>query len=164
MSFDLQKIYREYFSRLCVYAAFFLGSEEDAKDVVAEVFLNLLRSGQVKISNIDGYLLKSVRNGCIKYLKTRVSSRPQKVKLLETVASAMSETCCIQADNDRLFKSALDELPKRTRQIFILNKQEDLSYREIAEMLNISESTVRVHIFNAVNFLSEKLKKELEVS
>lgn len=164
MSFDLQKIYREYFSRLCVYASFFLGSEEDAKDVVAEVFLNLLRTGQSRISNIEAYLLTSVRNGCIKSLKNRKANGLERIRLMETVAAAMSENPCIQSENDRLFKSALAKLPERTRQIFILNKQEDLSYKEISEMLDISESTVRVHVFNAVKMLSKILKNELEVS
>ena len=54
--------------------------------------------------------------------------------------------------------SALDKLPERCKQVFMLNRFEDLKYKEVAEKLGISVKTVEVQMSKALKILREELK------
>ncbi|NJO69187.1 MAG: sigma-70 family RNA polymerase sigma factor [Bacteroidetes bacterium] len=58
-------------------------------------------------------------------------------------------------------KKAVDRLPDKCKEIFILNRFEDLTYEEIATKLNISQNTVRVQIFRALDMLRVFINKNL---
>ena len=57
----------------------------------------------------------------------------------------------IEAEVEELVRRLINDLPERCRTVFLLNRQEGLSSREIAEALSLSESTVRVQIKIAVD-------------
>ena len=57
----------------------------------------------------------------------------------------------IEAEVEELVRRLINDLPERCRTVFLLNRQEGLSSREIAEALSLSESTVRVQINIAVD-------------
>jgi len=60
----------------------------------------------------------------------------------------------------RLVKEALDEMPPRTRTIFLQHRLDGMKYREIAEAAGISQSAVEKHIARAVQFLAERVQDE----
>ncbi len=62
------------------------------------------------------------------------------------------------AELETKISSALDKLPERCRQIFMLNRFEDLKYKEVAEKLGISVKTVEVQMSKALKILREELK------
>lgn len=62
-----------------------------------------------------------------------------------------------QSDIDRALQEAMDSLPERCREVFLLSKVEGLKNREIAERLNISEKTVERHMSIALSKLREEL-------
>ena len=66
----------------------------------------------------------------------------------------------VMEDRDRLnrLKAGLEELPARTREIFLLSRVEELRHREIAKLLGVSVSAVEKHLAKAVPFLSEWMK------
>lgn len=159
MTSELKDLYRRGFSRLCAYAALLLGSAQEAEDVVSDVFLDLLQLPDLHIDNVEGYVVTCIRNRCIQIL--RKSSGKSRIKLAELISEAAADVSCIQQENEVLFGAAIDGLPEMTRKVFLLNKRDGLSYKDIARQLNIAESTVRVHVFNAVRSLSDKLKIHL---
>ena len=59
----------------------------------------------------------------------------------------------------RWFKSLLNKLPEKRREIFMMNRFEDLSYKEISKKLNISENTVDTQIRRALQYFREEIKK-----
>jgi len=61
----------------------------------------------------------------------------------------------------RHIDSLIEHIPERRREIFKLRYEKELSYKEIAEQLNISENTVDTQIRRALNYLREQLGKEL---
>ncbi len=52
----------------------------------------------------------------------------------------------------------IEELPPKQQEIFILSRKENLSHKEIAELLNISERTVEVHIARAIRHIKSRLE------
>jgi RNA polymerase sigma-70 factor (ECF subfamily) len=59
---------------------------------------------------------------------------------------------------ERIIAETLQSLPKKTRQIFVLNRFEGLSYHEIAEKMNLSGKTIEYHISRALRELRISLK------
>ena len=62
----------------------------------------------------------------------------------------------------RLVESILEEMPEKRRKVFQLHYKGGHSYREIAQQLNIAESTVRVQLHKATKYLRAQLKKHLD--
>jgi RNA polymerase sigma-70 factor (ECF subfamily) len=67
------------------------------------------------------------------------------------------------AELETKISSALDKLPERCRQVFMLNRFEDLKYKEVAEKLGISIKTVEVQMSKALKILREELKDYIYV-
>lgn len=160
MTAELKELYRSAFSRLCSYAAILLGSEQEAEDVVSDVFLTLLQLPDLNIDNVEAYVTVCIRNRCLQILRGRKGGEAR-LKLAEMISESTPDLSCIQQENDALFEKALGGLPEMTRKVFIMNKQEGYSYKEIAARLKISESTVRVHIFCAIRSLTKQLENNL---
>ena len=114
-----------------------------------------------RIENIDAYLYVVARNEANRYLKesrTRrrcLSFEEIPISLIDRNSPPHSEDApdsrLIEAEVEKLVRRLINDLPERCRTVFLLNRQEGLSSREIAEALSLSESTVRVQIKIAVD-------------
>ena len=115
------------------------------------------------------YLMKSVRNLCLDYIKSQYHRR-------ELVASAYIEkslnTRLIEDPNlGRLLERELEDkiseavaaIPLESRRVFMLSRYHDMSYQEIAQDLGISVNTVKYHIKQALVILREKLGRYMEM-
>ncbi|NJO88289.1 MAG: sigma-70 family RNA polymerase sigma factor [Chloroflexia bacterium] len=61
---------------------------------------------------------------------------------------------------EEVYKNLIQDLPERRREIFVLSRQNGLTYKEIAEKLNISENTVDTQIRNALTYLRSKITQQ----
>lgn len=143
---------------LYLYAAGFIGSQEDAKDIVQEIFVYLWVN-RLKISSLKSfraYLFRSVKNSCIDYkLHRRIEEKYQK-----EMSHSLAATGEDPEEFERLYtrvRRSIDALPAKCREIFILGCVEGLSYEEIAGQLGISINTVKTQIKVAY----KKVKTEL---
>lgn len=122
-------------------------SEHDAEDIVQESFLRALRSFPSFISGRDarGWLLTIVRNCCRTWLK-RKGSRELTVELDENARAigvwSDPEAVIVENLNSQLVRQALEDLPIEYRETLILRELEELSYKEISEILEIPLGTV----------------------
>ncbi|MEL7587153.1 MAG: RNA polymerase sigma-70 factor [Prolixibacteraceae bacterium] len=166
-------LFRKYYGRLCAYAASFVSQNETAEDLVTEVFLNLWEKKEtVQINDsVSAYLFRSVRNSCLNYL-TREKSRRLMVSVHEvTLHQIKMEYTPSENPPDRLMDEELrkkiseeiEKLPEQCREIFQLSRMEELSHKEIAKKLGISENTVKVQIYRALIKLRNGLKDYLPV-
>ncbi|MEL7446668.1 MAG: RNA polymerase sigma factor [Pseudomonadota bacterium] len=136
----------------------------DVDDLVQELFGRLWASGSEKIiENPDGYIFQAAAN----LLKERYRKRG-------TRDAAMADLPFFQFDNEditperilqgrqelRLLEQALAELPSRTRTIFMLHRFEGFKYREIAERIGVSVSSVEKHIAAAARHLVARLDRK----
>jgi RNA polymerase sigma factor (sigma-70 family) len=128
-------------------ARWLLRNEQDAQDVVQEAYLRAFRSfGGFHGSNGRAWLLTIVRNTSYTLLK-----KNRAVDLTTTFDeeihatghdSASPATILEHVEDAELMKNAMNELPAEFREILILRHQEDLSYKEIGEILKIPTGTV----------------------
>jgi RNA polymerase sigma factor (sigma-70 family) len=135
-------------------ARWLLRNEQDAQDVVQEAFLRAFKSfGGFRGSNGAAWLLTIVRNTAYTLLKKN-SSVDLTTEFDEEIHAAdyeSSSTATIveHAEDAELTKNAMDKLPAEFREILVLRHHEDLSYKQISEILNIPTGTVMSRLARA---------------
>lgn len=166
-SFEI--LFRSYYPVLCKYANSLVKAYEVAEDIVTEVFVRLWeKSDEIKIeSSLQGYLFRSVRNRCINYL-TRSKQRFTELDAdtIKNVYEILTEFMqpdslddMLVAELDEKIKNAIAGLPAECAKIFLMSRENELSHREIAQKLNISENTVKAQIYRALLKIREALEK-----
>jgi|SRR5689334_65456 len=132
----------------------------DAEDVVQETFLKLYSSGVWEQMNDERAFLArtSWRLAVDKLRKVRVSAAELD---LPSAAPGPLEVL-IRADRDAMVHRLVDGLPEELRHTLALSTVEELNSREIAEVLGISEGTVRTRLMRARQILKQKLNAMME--
>ena len=147
----LESEFRTYYRPLCLYALHYLGDTDAAEDVVQESFTALWQQEKA-IQSVKGWLYAAVRNRCIDALRRTGKTEPLPMDLDGPISDdEAAERSTLEA---RLW-TAVDSLPEMRRKCLLLAKRDGLSYKEIAEELNLSEHTVRNHISRALETLRE---------
>jgi RNA polymerase sigma-70 factor (ECF subfamily) len=142
----------------------YTGSQDDVQDLAQEIFIKVWRNaakfkGKSKFST---WLYRIVANHCINYRRRR---RQQHVSLDELTEKGQTpESLKVQPDwaerkRAENVRTAVSELPERQRLALVLSQFEDKSYREIAEIMKVSLSSVESLIFRARRTLRKKLAK-----
>ncbi|SIS91746.1 RNA polymerase sigma-70 factor, ECF subfamily [Filimonas lacunae] len=129
---------------------------EDIKDVIQQTFTKLWenRSGLKEGLSLKAYLMTIAKNDIYNIVKKRLTEKKHQT------APQESEEPALQASEVRdLLYNILQELPHKRREVFTMSRIEGYSNKEIAEMLNITKSTVENHINLSTRQLKGVLKK-----
>lgn len=146
---EIETLFRTYYRPLCLYALHYLGDADTAEDVVQESFTALLRQ-ENPVANARAWLYSAVRNRSIDLLRKAGKTEPLPSDLEGPISDEeAAERSALEA---RLW-TAVDALPEMRRECLLLAKRDGLSYKEIADELNLSEHTVRNHISRALETL-----------
>ena len=148
-------------------AKWLLHNEQDAQDVVQEAFLRAFKSfGGFHGSNGRAWLLTIVRNTCYTLLKkNRVAdlTTPFDEEIHAFDDECVSSATILERSEDaELIREAMDELPAEFREILTLRHQEDLSYKEIADIAQIPPGTVMSRLARARVKLKERLAARID--
>jgi RNA polymerase sigma-70 factor (ECF subfamily) len=143
-------------------AKWLVRNEQDAQDVVQEAFLRAFKSfGGFHGSNGRAWLLTIVRNTSYTLLKkNRVAdlTTPFDEEIHASGDESVSAATILERSEDtELIRKAMDELPAEFREILTLRHQEDLSYKEIADIAQIAPGTVMSRLARARAKLKECL-------
>ena len=167
-----ERLYKDYYPKLAVYASFFLKNDE-AHDVVQDVFLNLLERKEkiMEEATINAYLYRAVQNKCVDVIRHRVvreqyaSDVGKKMLQMETEYFYTSrneiEESLLSRELQEQINAAIETLPPKGKEVFKLYFEHRKSAKEIASILGISRSTVENHIYTSVKSLRQKLAKYL---
>lgn len=170
---EFSEIYRSYFPRLVRFAQEYVLSGEDAQNIVQDLFLYLWehRESLDAVSNRNAFLFTLAKNRCIDFYrhKARTESKNTSLDTIEErelylKMSALQEfdgNMFSEEDIETILNQAIDHLPEKCRQIFILSRIEGLKHEEIAQQLNISVHTVQNQISTALRKLKVELKDYL---
>ena len=153
MSFS--ELYLIYYPKLVRFAKEFVIQEEDAENITQDVFIILWENRDFieHIDNMNAYLFRLVRNKCLDYLKHKVFEQ----RYVESVQTSYEVDVVEDNDTEILIRAAINSLPKRCRDIFLLSRVEGLKYKEISEQLGISVNTVECQMGIALKKLRIKL-------
>jgi len=156
-----ESMFHSYYSKLCVFSNSHVKSLDVARDVVQEVFIKIWDNRQdfeIRHS-LKAYLYQAVRNQSLNYIeksnqKRRLSESFRKHEDLkrEEHPSGLNTEELTQ----KVWK-LVDKLPERRRSIFILYRKHGLSYKEIAEVMDIKRKTVENQMGKSLQFLRDRL-------
>lgn len=150
------EIYIMYFPRLYRFAKVYVISDEEAKNIVQDVFMTVWEKKEViNAQNISTYLFSLVKNRCIDFLRHEVTVRKNERELSANLLALDSIDLSEIENREKKIREAISVLPDKCRKIFILAKIQGKKHKEIASLLGISQSTIETQISIAM----EKLRK-----
>lgn len=151
------KEFEHHFKRLYLplgmYALRIVGDADDAEDLVEDAFFKTwaaIQSGAV-ISNFNVYIYRAVRNECLMFLRQK-----KEIVGIDSIPEISDEILDTSVRDAKIWR-AIDELPEKCREVFLLSKRDGLSNEEIADELGISIQTVKNQISKAFSRLREAL-------
>lgn len=162
---SFKRLFYEFYPSLCVYAGRYILSTDTCEDIVQDVFFNIWEKRKTLNihSSFRNFLITSVRNSCTNYIRKQSSYD----KYLENYTSTSSSQSPLPDEiyttnelND-MIASALEKLPTNIQDVFHLSRNENMTYKEIAEEMNISIKTVESYISKALKLLRVELKDYL---
>jgi RNA polymerase sigma-70 factor (ECF subfamily) len=159
-SINIEDLFKFNYRPLCLYALHYLQDTEVAEDIVQECFTSLWEKSVqgFSIANRRAYLYMTVRNRCLDYLrKKRLPT--ESLKPYDTYEIIDDDDAQERARMEANLWTAIDSLPEKCRQVFLMSKRDGLKYEEIAEELGLSVNTVRNQISKALNTLKDGAKK-----
>ncbi|HMO38987.1 MAG TPA: RNA polymerase sigma-70 factor [Saprospiraceae bacterium] len=160
----VELLFRQYYAYVCKTIYQVLNDEQVAEDIAQEVFFEVWRrKEQLTIkTSLRGYLRRAAVNRTLNYLRDRKikwDDEPVLPMLEDETPGAPQH---LEAgDLQRLIDEAIDALPEKCRVVFILSRQDELSYQEIANNLQISVKTVENQVSKALKHLRIALKPYL---
>ena len=158
-----EKLFRDYFTSLMAFSRRILGDEDDAREVVHQVFIKLWeRRSEIDLStSLKSYLFTAVNNRSLNMIRDRrkFSSEEVPERVGEWDVSAQLESMELEEQIHKV----IDSLPERCRMNFELNRFDGLKYAEIATQLDISVKTVENQMSKALKILREQLAKYLTI-
>ncbi|MBI5648228.1 MAG: RNA polymerase sigma factor [Ignavibacteriae bacterium] len=144
-------LYQRHAPGIFAYCIRMLGSRDDAKDVFQECFIRLYRKALTAEAavRVAPYLYTIARNRCLTALRDRKHTVPA-----EEYTFGVEDTALERTERAELVRLAIELLPLEFREPLILRQYNDLPYADIAEILGIPISTVKIRLYRA----KEKLR------
>lgn len=136
-------------------------NREESQDIIQEIFTMLWakRDTLDVNTNLSGYLYTSLRN----YILNQIVHKEVQNKYIASIQSFVDQESVIADHLVRenqlkvLIEKEIDALPPRMKEVFLLSRRENLSHKEIAELLGTTEQTVKKQMTNTLKVLRKKL-------
>ena len=145
---NFQNIYRSYAQDVYKFAFWLCGDSDDAKDIASETFIRMWTAkNDIVVETVKAYLLKIARN--IFLQKKR--NKKQNVKLDKSIVDSSIRADTLAEDRSELqhVLNAMQELSEIDRMALVMKAIDGLSYQEIAHVLDLSVSAVKVKVHRA---------------
>ncbi len=166
-----RELFAVYYRPLSSFAASLVIDREAAKDIIQDVFIRIWENRKtLEIhTSLKAFLFTCVRNSAMDHIRKQKRFSGLERELMEilsgpgSIKNAPPEALnsIIYNETCELVESAIEKLPEQCRRIFVMSRYQGLKHKQIAEKLNISSKTVEAHIYTALKFLRERIKKSL---
>ena len=151
----MENLFRYHYRPLCIFALHYLKDIDASEDVVQEAFGVLwekLSAGE-KVVNQKGYLYSVVKNRSLDILRKRGVGVG--AVSLDGSFDDIEEPAIEDAEVEARLWTAIDTLPEKCREIFLMSKRDGLRQEEIASELGISLQTVKNQVSKALKILKD---------
>jgi RNA polymerase sigma-70 factor, ECF subfamily len=165
-------LFKDLYPNLCNFAQRIVNDMPESEDIVQDAFISLWQNKDKIVikGSLKSYLYQTVHNLAInklahfktrKFQPNKVISDEQWKKIHNSYAIDDAFIQSLEAhETETIILDAVGKLPGKCREIFLLSRYEDLSYEEISNKLQLSQNTVRVQIFRALEFIREFISKK----
>ena len=164
LAFD--KVYELYSLKLFSFVFKILKNETDAEDIVQEVFVKIWESRD-KLDDyklLNSYLFTIAYNNSIDLIRKKISNNNYLEHLKNSASINLTPSIISQIEFSELeiqVEKLIANLPGRQKQVYLLHREEGLTYPEIAEQLGISKNTVENHMAKALKYLRQNMDNSL---
>ena len=158
LAFD--ELYKRYHKRLFHFANYILKSKTDSENIVHDVFLKLWEKRH-SIQKVQPYLFSIAYNSTISAIRKKVSEQ-KFIDHIKSLPVSWEEPVNVDLEYRDLSEKAsliIDSLPKRQKEVYLLSREEGLSYKEIAQKMSISVNTVENHLVKALRSIRQEMSK-----
>lgn len=163
------QLFRRYYPNLLFYATRMVGDEEEAEDIVQDVFVELWkkRDSIDMGEQIQSFLYRAVYTHALNVLKHRSIADSYQSTMEEINLKRME---MYHPDNNDVIRNienlelrrdinrSINDLPEKCKEVFKLSYLHDMKNKEIADVMGISLRTVEAHMYKALKFLRDRLK------
>ena len=157
-------VYRHYFKQLCAFCSQYIPDLEETEEIVQETMVWLWENRLTLKAELTlkSLLFTIVKNKAL----NRISHYEIKQKVHEEIHQKYESTFenpdfYDQDELFRMYRQTLDNMPKDIRETFLMNRNQNLTHKEIAAILNVSPQTVNYRIGQALKMLRQALKDYL---
>lgn len=172
MDFYFRCLYERHFSRTRLFFIRKKLSTDDALELTQEVFFSVYQKLEAlrDPADFEAWLYRIALNAFRNYLEknkagkragltVELESEDEEYNLLEKIAADVASPLenLVEAERERIFRRAMEDLPEQMRRVFYLKIVNELTSGEIARALGISVNTVKAHVFQARRKLREGL-------
>ena len=149
----IELLFRKHYGRMLLTARTLFRNQEEAEDVVGDVFETLMYSQQeLDMNHVESFLLVSVRNTCLNRIRHRMAAeRARRQQTQEAAEEAYAELPL-----DDILDYIANELKPQTKQVMMLRYNEGKKYADIASDLGISRVAVYKHLNKALKILKKQ--------
>jgi RNA polymerase sigma-70 factor (ECF subfamily) len=166
-----EKIFKSNHSQIVGFCNHFVMDPDKAKGLAQEVFLNLwINRGKIETLNgIKAFLYTFAKSSCLNYIRHQKVIRKYEDEHLQEMESELNRETLESFDFnslefselETLIRQAIDDLPEKCREVFMMSRFEGKMNKEISEELNISVKAVEAHMTRALRTLRLKLSEYL---
>lgn len=156
-------LFRFYYPGLVVFVTQIIGNRDEAEEIVQDFFVTVwtARKSIRQSNSIKSYFFISVKNRAFNYLKKKQIKEKTLSHLKELVENdfLFQPDLFVESELQQQITLAMEKLPARTREIFLMSRFKGISNDEIATQLELSKRTVETQISNALKILRDELKE-----
>lgn len=161
----LRMLYDIYSKRLYGLVFASVKDHDETKDIVQKVFIKVWNNRETirHEANFKSFLFTIARNLVYNFFKQRYNQMSLKdnVSKKVNIIEPSSDQSLIEEDLFNLLQELIQKLPPRRKEIFVMNRFQAYTYKEIAEKLQISENTVDTQMRKALEFIKQGVSKEI---
>ena len=160
-------LFRSHFAGLCYFAQKYVKDYESAKEIVQDAFISMWEKRETIDMGrpVKSYLTMVIHNKCTNYLRDnrKFDQYILDIENLLDVPEYESSDILVADELKIKIDAAISELPEKCREIFVMNRYENLKYKEIADKLQISVKTVETQMSKALQHMRIKLAEFITV-
>ncbi len=139
-------------------------SESQAEEITQEIFIKIWRNRE-KLSGVDipqSYIFTITSRHTLDHIKKRLNESRMLRRLSDSMPPSHNdpEETLLLKDKEALVQQAIGQLPPQQRAVYLLSRQQGLSYEEIGQQMNISPNTVKNHLVKALAALRSWLEEQ----
>ncbi|HEX2970183.1 MAG TPA: RNA polymerase sigma-70 factor [Bacteroidales bacterium] len=162
-------VFKLHFKKLFLYADRFVKDKTVSEEIVEDFFCSLWENcSKISIeTTISSYLFRSIHNRCMNHLRS-IRVRQEYIKkqgvledsqVFEKISPDYPDKLLIYSEMEDRLRDTINLLPEKCRKIFLMNREEDMTYEEISEKLGVSVNTVKTQIMRALKKIRLHMKE-----
>tara|TARA_R110002050_G_scaffold273113_2_gene417125 strand:- start:24724 stop:25308 length:585 start_codon:yes stop_codon:yes gene_type:complete len=160
-------IFNKYQKKLYYFIFSITKSKYNTEEILQSVFIKIWTNKEsINLSkSFDSYVFTIAKNLTYNHLRTISNRESLRLELWQTISFSTKQTDdeLLFSEYESIVNDILEGIPKQKRSIYVLSREEGKSNQEIAELLGITQKTVKNHLWKTLQTIKEQLKPYIKV-